>query len=301
MPFQSKLTNLASRREKFQKRITLLSGGFARPESFPKGEITVYPWDTQIDDWLADRAKKGDQTMVLYELCGKLCDLNGCPLDRFVIGDVNTVLLVSRSIRYNSIIEYEAACPYCGWRSDEQIGIPDELGRVGEKSTGYPGYDRIELPDCKDVVDIRPLMVKDERMISTRDDISKKLITDHVMHILTPIVAINDGRPDGFEPLYTWFNALPPQDAEYLEQKENELYPHLDTDIPHTCDRCSKRFVHALDFSKEFFRTSLKPGKGAKMENAVRPGNEQPESGAGAQPSPGRVPGDAGGIEQRAS
>lgn len=283
MAFQSKLKSLVPRRTQFQTKIKMLSGGYAKPDAFPNGEITIYPWDTNIDDWLADRLKKGEQSMVLYDLCAKLCDLGTCPLDNFVIGDVNTVLLVARSLRYASRVEYEARCPACNNRELESIRVPDELGRIGEKTQDYPGFDEITLPDCQDVIRVRPLTVHDERVINQRDDVSKALMTDHIMHILIPIVSINDGKPDSWEQALQWFNAISPQDAAYLEAQENQLYPHLDTDIPHRCDKCSTEFRHTLDFSQEFFRRGLKPGKGAAMANDVRPGNEQQKPGGSAE------------------
>jgi hypothetical protein len=156
------------------------------------------------------------------------------------------------------------------------------LGRIGEKAEGYPGFDEIVMPDCQDVVRIRPLTVRDERKIGERDDASKALMTDHVMHILAPIVEINGGKPDNWEQVLQWFNALSPMDAPFLEAQENLLYPHLETDLPHRCDRCQNEFTHSLDLSKDFFRRRLKPGKGAAIPADVRPGNEQqkPDSGA---------------------
>lgn len=300
MAFQSKLKSMTPRRTQFQQKIKLLSGGYTQPNAFPNGMITVFPWDTNVDDWLAERMKKGQQGMMLYDLCAQLCDLNGCPLDNFVIGDVNTVLLVARSIRYNSVIQYQTTCPHCGFVADETINVPDELVRVGEKEEGYPGYDEITLPDCQDVVHIKPLLVRDEKWIQDRDETSRAMMSDHVAHILKPIVAINGGTPDSWDQVLAWFNAISPQDAAYLERMENELYPHLETDLDHVCDKCRAPFVHSLDFSKDFFRRSLKPGKGAAMASNVRPGNEQQKPGGDTQRSAGSSPGANGGAEQRA-
>ena len=75
MPIHSKLKSLEPRRVQFQKRVKLLSGGYTKPDSFPDGEVTVYPWDASTDDWLADRGKKGDQGGLLYDLCAQVCDL----------------------------------------------------------------------------------------------------------------------------------------------------------------------------------------------------------------------------------
>ncbi len=272
MAFQSRMKSMQPRRLQFQKKIKLLSGGYVRPESFPNGEITVYPWDAGVDDWLSERSKKGEQGTLLYDLCAHVCDLNGCPLDSFVIGDVNTVLLVSRAIRYNGSVEYECQCPACGYTTTETIKVPEELGRVGEKDPNtYPGWDEIVLPDCQDVVRVRPLQVKDEKKIAT-DDLLKKTMSERIMHILMPIVTINEGTPDAWEPVQIWYNALSPLDSAFLENEQNRLYPHLDTAIPHVCDRCRKKFAHTLDFSAEFFRSSLQPSKNPAVATVVRAG-----------------------------
>ncbi len=272
MAFQSKMKTLQPRRVQFQTKVKLLSGGYVRPEAFPNGEITVFPWDVGVDDWLAERSKKGNQDTLLFELCAHVCDMRACPLDLFVIGDVNTVLLVSRALRYNGSVEYECQCPGCKFISVETIKVPDELVRVGEKDpNSYPGWDEIVLPDCQDVVHVRPLQVKDEKKLA-EDELLKKIMTEHVAHILMPIVSINDGTPDAWEQVLAWWNALSPKDAAFLESKENELYPHLDTNLPHICDRCGKKFLHQLDFSSDFFRSGLKRGHATKVETDVRSG-----------------------------
>jgi hypothetical protein len=289
MSFQSKLKTTQPRRVQFKKKIKLLSGGFVKPDSFPNGgEITVYPWDAEVDDWLANRGRKGDQTSVLYDLCAHLCDLNGCPIDSFVVGDVNTVLLVARAIRSNSVVEYEAQCPACNNLTEEEIAVPDELGRVGEKAPDYPGWDEIILPDVEDVVRIRPLQVKDEKIITSRDATLRQLVSDRVMHIILPVVSINGGSPDGWEPLSRWYNAISPSDATFLEEQEIKLFPHLDTNIPHVCDRCGKHFKHSLDFNAEFFRSRVKSKPGSTLADNVQPGvgqrgqiDAQPEGSAG--------------------
>lgn len=272
MAIKSNLKSLEPRKVQFQTRIKLLSNGFSYPSAFPNGEITVYPWDASVDDWIAERGRRGNQGTILYDLCAKVCDLNGCPIDQFVVGDINTVLLVSRAMRYNSRVEYECECPYCSHRTVEVIKVPDELGRVGEKAEGYPGYDEVTLQDSKDVVRFRPLLVRDEKLIEARDDVSRQVISDRLMHIITPIVAVNEGVPDSLEEAVRWYNALSPYDSTQLETAENEAYPHLDTELAHRCDRCHKRFKFPLDISADFFRSGLKSGKSNALASEAGPG-----------------------------
>jgi hypothetical protein len=293
MSFQSNMKSLQPRRLQFQKKIKLLSGGFARPESFPNGEITVYPWDANADDWMADRVRKGDKNTVMFDMCAHLCNLNGCKIDDFITGDVNTVLLVSRALRYDSVVEYECTCPNanCGNVTREEIKIPDELGRLGEKTSDYPGFDEITLPDCKDVVRLRLLAVRDEKSIMDRDLASKALMSDRVAHIVWPITSINGGSPDTWEEVQRWYQALSPTDSESIEEQENLLYPHLNTAIPHVCDICRRKFKYSLDFNTEFFRASLLPVNGTPLAPDVQPGVERTGANTQSKGSAGPVPG----------
>ena len=296
MAFKSNLKSLQSRRTQYQERIKLVSGGYIKPDAFPGGEITVYPWDSNIDDWFTERLRKGNRDTVMFDLCEQLCDLNGCPLDSFLMGDVDTILLVARANRYGGIVEYSYVCPSCGHQMEDNIQVPEMLETISPKAQDYPGYDEITLPDCLDVIRVRPLQIKDEKIIMERDKTSKALMTDRVMHVLMPIVTINDGKPDAWEDAVRWYNALSPLDAQCLEDKENELYPHLNTALPHQCDQCRKQFKHKLDFNTEFFRASLKPGSGTSLAPDVQSSlglkgaGNQPQGGAGPNPgSHGKV------------
>lgn len=257
MAFQSKMQSLAPRRQTFQRKIKLFSNGFSCPSAFPNGEITIYPWDNAIDEFISERVKKGNPDKLMFDLLKEVCNLNGCPPEQFVLSEVNLVLLISRSIRYDSIVEFSCVCPNCNAVQGEKIKVPEQLGKSGEKKDGYCGYDEIELPKCKDKVAIRPLLIRDDETISTRDDLSKHLFSNRTAYVLFPVVTINDGKPDSPTDLVTWYNALHPIDAAHLEEKENELTPHLDTNVRVQCNKCTRQFIHTLDFTRDFFRTSL--------------------------------------------
>jgi hypothetical protein len=274
MAINSNLDTFEPRRTRWAKKVKLLSGGYVKPEAFPNGEITVYPWDTEIDDWLANRSRGEKQYMMLFELCERLCNLNGCPLESFLIGDVNIVLLTARAIRRNNIIEYGYECPSCKFKMDGSIGVPEELGRIAEKGTDYPGYDEITLPDSRDIVRIRPLSIRDVQNLEGREKQFRQLMTDSMMRILQPVVTVGGGAPSGWEEITTWFKAISPRDAVYLKQMEDNLYPHLDTDIPHKCDRCGIEFTHPFDFGSEFFRSGLSSVKGSAVPANVRTSDE---------------------------
>jgi hypothetical protein len=269
------------RRNQFSKRIKLLSHGYIKPEAFPGGEIMVFPWDSNVDDWLLTRVKMGNRDAALFDLLGKVCDLNGCPVDSFLIGDMNTVLLVARAIRYKSMIEYQATCK-CGRRTMERVSVPDDLERIGEKGPDYPGHDVITLADCQDVVALRPLQIRDERAILNRDEAVKHLMTERVQRIVTAIVSINDGRPDMWEDALRWYNALSPSDVVQLERASNDLHPHLSTTMWHRCEDCGDEFSVELDITKvEFFRPGGQPVPGTNV--AAAPGSGLARQGPDSQ------------------
>jgi hypothetical protein len=262
MAIKSNMKALTPARLRLKQDITLLSHGFSAPEAFPDGKCTVYPWDSTVDEVVLDLAGKGlsDET-ILFDLLPKLADLNGCPSDKFVFGDVNTVLLVSRALSRNSKIVYDFECPKCKGKEKSSLMIPEQLEKKGEKSKEYPGYDIVTLPICGDVVKMRPLLVGDARGIVSRNQASKSKISDKVMDMVAGIVAVNDTQADSLDELHTYYLALHPQDLAYLELQKNEITPHLSTTIKHQCAKCQHVVDHALPINTEFFRSGYVPSE----------------------------------------
>jgi hypothetical protein len=255
---KSNVTDKRSRQEKYKQVIPLPSGGFTNRSAFPDGKITVYPWDSLTDAWLTEasqRATETEQGHLLFKLLEKVCNLNGCPVTDFVLGDVNAVLLTSRSIQTENQVNYTATCPSCGHEEQDDVKIPDELEIVGAKGQDYKGTDKITLPTCLDVVELRPLRIGDVVTIATRTPENKKVVSDHVANLIAPIVTINDTQADRLEELVEWYLALPPKDAAFLESETDRLSPHLNQHLPHTCDRCGKSFDFRLIIDAAFFLT----------------------------------------------
>lgn len=252
------MSSLTPAREKYKREITLLSHGYSAPKAFPDGKVTVYPWDPETDAWIVEKIQKSgnNATNFLWDLCARQCDLNGCPIDQVVVGDVTTILLVARGITNKNVVNLKVKCPQCGLEFQENIQVPDHLGKIGEKTSDYPGFDTITLAECKDIIKIRPLVVGDMKKIDGRSSTDKAMITDRILRILVPVVSINDTAPDTFAELTAWYAALHPLDKQQLQDKEDELYPHLDQNIKLVCNRedCKHTFTHALTFNQEFFR-----------------------------------------------
>ena len=106
MPIKTNLKSLTPRRQAFKKQIQLPSHGFSNPQAWPDGLLNVYPWDSEIDDYLVEVAKKSSKQTVLFDLVAKLCDLNGGLLDDFVADETNIILLVSRALVQDNTILY---------------------------------------------------------------------------------------------------------------------------------------------------------------------------------------------------
>jgi hypothetical protein len=258
MALNSNITDRRSRREKFKKEITLISGGFASPEAFPEGKITVYPWDSSIDAWLTEAANKAtgtDRDRLLYDLMTKICNLNGCKLEDFVLGDVNAVLMTARSIANQNQIQYLTVCPKCGKEEIANVQVPEELKPIGQKPAGYKGTDAVTLSDSKDLVEIRPLRIRDELAIGGRAIEERNRISNHIAHIIAPVVTVNATQADRIEELLEWYEALSPHDSRQLEDFIEISMPHLSQELPHKCEECGNLWAHRLVLDQEFFRS----------------------------------------------
>jgi hypothetical protein len=284
MPIKTNMKSLQPRRQAYKREITLLSKGFSAPRAWPEGKITVYPWDSEVDAYVLEQAKANAQGNLLYGMLERVCDMNGANVDQFVFSEINSILLVARSIQFDGTIEYESVCPFCSARDREVIKIPDELDMIGEKAPGYPGFDEITLPECKDVVRIRPLLVKDQKKIENKDD-SMVTYSDRKLQILFAIVAVNDGSPDNLEEIVQWYDALSPTDARFLEEKQVDLSPRLDNRLPHKCKKCTRDFYHTLQFDQEFFRPGGTGQSAPAPEKNVRAGVGR-EQGVQHRPAP---------------
>ena len=257
MAIKTNMTSLTPRRQVYKKTITLMSHGYNNPKAWPDGQLTVYPWDSAVDNFLLDASRR-NPTEALFELLAHVCDLNGGSVDDFVADEVNVVLLVSRALASDNVLVYTSHCPYCNQERREHIQVPDELEKIAEKSSGYPGFDVITLPVCKDEIAIRPLTVKDEKLLARRTAEEQAKIYDLEMRHILPIVTVNNTKPDILDELILYYRALHPADLKHLGDQERALSPHLNSLITHTCENpiCRRVFQHLLSFSEEFFRST---------------------------------------------
>lgn len=257
MAINTKIKNMAPGRDKFKRVIKLLSSGYYRPDAFPNGEVTVYPWDHTLDELVMKTARKMRQSpRLMWGVVDKIANLNGCPVDDLLIGDAATIILVSRALRSQDSLVYVPTCPHCGQDNAETlVKIPEDLARIGEKPVDYTGSDVITLRECGDTVRIRPLTIKDECTIESRSPELKKMVYDDLARILAAVVDVGGGQPDKLSELVEWYNALHPADQEQLNTSVADVMPQLDPGMKHECDFCKRHFVHLLPLQDpEFFR-----------------------------------------------
>jgi hypothetical protein len=255
MAIHTNLKSLAPRREQYKRNVRLVSGAFYDRKAFPTGEITVYPWDSVLDAWLTERCRQPKREMALWDATAKVCDLKGCDVGKLLVSDAWTILMVSKSIRNNCVVEYTAVCPNCNTEHSESVRVPDELEVSAKKELDFSGTELITLPETKDAVKVKFLTIADEISISERSPELRNEMSDHLAHVLLPIIEIGGGAVENRQEILTWYNALSPKDADYLDRQQGSLYPHLNTDLPHVCDSCGRKFIYSLDLNTDFFRT----------------------------------------------
>ncbi len=258
MPIKTKLTTLTPSTERLKTTIQLISGGYSIREASPDGKLTVFPWDSEVSQWVIDTTNQ-DNDQFAARVVSRLTRLDQKVVDAFVASELMLVMLVARSLVTSGTLTYTAQCPHCGRRqAPSTIRVPHDLGKVGEKALDYRGVDLITLPTCGDELAVRPVLVRDQARLS--DESYKRFgLSRNALQSIMGIVEVGGGTPDKLDELVTYYRALPPSDVEFLARKQRELSPALDLLVPHVCDNpeCNKPFQHNLGLSYDFFLSSL--------------------------------------------
>jgi len=251
MAIRSNIGKLVPLREKLKTTIKLLSGKYFEPTLFADGALTVYPWDSSVDEWVIERAKKGNTKSIPFELLTRLCDLKGVDYRKFPYGEVDTVLFVARALNHASKLKFTAVCPACEHKWVEEVVVPDNLEKIGEKGPDYLGYDDVTLAESTDVVRIRPLLVGDVHNITTR---TNKSIPESTAMLISTIVSINGTTPDSPEECHAYLLAITVADRKALEAAVEATTPHLSKTLRIECPECGHEFSHQLRIDEDFFR-----------------------------------------------
>lgn len=256
MAIKTNLVDLTSARERFRTAIPLLSGGFSAPHVFKEGKVVIYPWTTETSEWFVELAKKNTGLSLTRLLLAKLTGLKSEEVDLMVASEAMLVLLIARALSTQHKIVYTCSCTHCNAvQREATIIVPDQLEKVGEKSPDYPGYDEVTLPESKDVVRVRPILIADEIAVENRSKLDQVKCSGGVARTLASIVAVGGGNPDNLDELLRYYRALSPSDVEFLERNIEDLSPRLNTRIRHSCEKCDREFDHDLGLDATFFRS----------------------------------------------
>ncbi len=252
MPLNTKLTSLVPASERLKKTITLISGGYSLQPEVQGGQLTIYPWDSEISEWVASSSRAQDP-LFSATIVQKLTRLTGPVMDRFIASELLLVMLVARSLVTQGTVEYRARCPHCQTvQKTTTLKIPEELGTLGKKETGYLGFDMVKLPESGDEIKLRPLMVGHLKEI---EGSRPATLSESGANLAISIQEVNGSVPANPKEIFQYYLALPPGDVAHLRQKSNELSPALDTVVAHVCDlpRCEKHFSYNLGLHYDFF------------------------------------------------
>lgn len=258
MAIRTHMKGLTPRRQAFSRVITLPSGGYTNPTAFPEGQITVFPWDSSVDELLLEQSRKKQNFDSLFDLVSKVSNVPPAAVDDLGVSEVQLILLVARALDVssgNGTVAYNSTCPACGQDEHTKVQIPDALEVLGAKDAHYPGSSLVTLPECQDAVRIRPLTVRDERTVMGRDKDAKAKVSNRELRTALAIVDINDSTPDHLAELVQYLQALCPADIRFLEAQINDLLPRLGTIQEHKCDACGHAYSVPLHFDTEFFRS----------------------------------------------
>ena len=273
MALKSNVKDKTPARDRFKREIQLLSKGYFNKTAFPNGNITVFPWDTNIDEWFAAQARKksgNDGSRMMFDVLPLIANMNGCKVEDFLASEALLVLLVSRSILHGDSVDFEAVCTHCGHKQAESVGVPNDLAKKGEKALDYPGYDEVTLNHSKDVVRLRPSTIGDAFRMSEIDQnpaFKFVKVSDTIKNLAQCLISVNDGKPDDIKEVVEWFGLLHPGDTEQLLAFFDTIQPSLDMSVTVGCESnsCGKDFEYNLRLDADFFRRCRLPGTSAKV------------------------------------
>jgi hypothetical protein len=260
MPIVSKLSSMQNAAERLKRVIMLPSSGYSIRSYSVDGTITVYPWDSEVSEWMLEQSseRRGSSFSFMASVAGRVTRFSSSIIDQFVASELLLILLVARGLASNGRLHYTSRCPHCKRaQKQSEIVVPDALGVVGKKEIDYPGYEDVTLPESTDVLTVRPLKVIDVTSPSTTPtaENAMKNLSQNTKNTLRAIIAVGGGTPEDVPELVRYYLALPLTDVAFLKRRLREISPGVDMLIPHECDfaDCKLKFSFDLALDYDFF------------------------------------------------
>jgi hypothetical protein len=261
--------NIKSLPKTVTKEILLPSGGYPYQGSIPGGRIIIKAFDWEAERLLFKGIEsKGTREMLKYlEVIKRVCTLpTGFNVGSLLEGDVQYILLESRSLSYGPSYSFDSVCPECNKSENIVLDIPGQLSH-NRYPSDFPGTVKVTTSD-NDVVDIQFLSADDDIACenTTRQRISKRVVPQDsyeddyaLMRICKHIHALNGGTPDSIEEVRKWVSSLSVSIRSEITAFINKVTPGVSYSIDIVCPHCSHQYSRMLPISADFFRARTVP------------------------------------------
>jgi hypothetical protein len=244
---------------KVSQVFTLPSHGFPYPDAFPEGRITVYPYNSEVEQTIADegivpqeRINKAVKCIAAFPEVFNTDDL--------LVGDQYYVFAASRSMSGDAQYKFKTQCSSCGKQEEHEFTLPNGLP-IKEYPATFKEPLTFDLPDLKDTIGIRFLRVRDEKQIRLFCKTRKQVHNEQgditiTARLASHIASVNDGQPDNLDEAYEYVKGLAGADfiklRTEIQKSQPGLMQLLRVQCPHS--DCNTVYTTVFPINADFFR-----------------------------------------------
>jgi hypothetical protein len=242
--------------------VELPSKGEFYPDGHPlkgKDKIEIKFMTAKEEDILTSRAliKKG---VAIDRMLESLIVDKSIKVDNLLLGDKNALIVAARISGYGSSYKTAVTCPSCGTNAKHDFDLEklnthrcENLEDLGVKKTDSNTF-IFALPKTKALVEVRPLVGKDETELSELVEKKKKLNLPEeasTSQMKFYVVSANGNKDKAF--LKQFIENLPALDARSLRTIYREIIPNIDMNHSFVCSSCSFEQEMEVPFTVDFF------------------------------------------------
>ncbi len=173
-------------------------------------------------------------------------------VEKFSVGDLETLLIKIRENTYGERFYFEAECPHCQTKNKNLRVDLDKLEIKPMPVAEMIDKNRLTLtlPKSQMVVEVKPLYMKDLFE-------SIKIVKNKQDELVTSVIALSIRKMgDKNKVTNKDVEELPARDLLFLKEQLEKIHLEgtIDSDIQIDCSNCGKEFTSKLDvFSSDFF------------------------------------------------